>query len=231
MRTKTVQNISLSELSFIIFSNQFSIDLQREAYEELKRRFSKKTFSLEAFIEYEKDTIEKRGCNIDDYLISENASISLLLKLYFSKVYKKEIFQHGNLLFSENLLCHSDGEKTFFVKALRYELKRLENTKSPFLSSSECEILEKVMEALNERINKKQPLWYETSLTECTWDIMTDSLITLFPAISYLSVYNFLLQDLAKLAPQKRAIMNSMKRATVDHSIFHNEELKRNLVR
>ena len=120
MRTKTVQNISLSELSFIIFSNQFSIDLQREAYEELKRRFSKKTFSLEAFIEYEKDTIEKRGCNIDDYLISENASISLLLKLYFSKVYKKEIFQHGNLLFSENLLCHSDGEKTFFVKALRY---------------------------------------------------------------------------------------------------------------
>lgn len=231
MRTKTVQNISLSELSFIIFSNQFSIDLQREAYEELKRRFSKKTFSLEAFIEYEKDTIEKRGCNIDDYLISENASISLLLKLYFSKVYKKEIFQHGNLLFSENLLCHSDGEKTFFVKALRYELKRLENTKSPFLSSSECEILEKVMEALNERINKKQPLWYETSLTECTWDIMTDSLITLFPAISYLSVYNFLLQDLTKLAPQKKAIMNSMKRATVDHSIFHNEELKRNLVR
>lgn len=231
MRTKTVQNISLSELSFIIFSNQFSIDLQREAYEELKRRFSKKTFSLEAFIEYEKDTIEKRGCNIDDYLISENASISLLLKLYFSKVYKKDIFQHGNLLFSENLLCHSDGEKTFFVKALRYELKRLENTKSPFLSSSECEILEKVMEALNERINKKQLLWYETSLTECTWDIMTDSLITLFPAISYLSVYNFLLQDLTKLAPQKKAIMNSMKRATVDHSIFHNEELKRNLVR
>lgn len=231
MRTKTVQNISLSELSFIIFSNQFSIDLQREAYEELKRRFSKKTFSLEAFIEYEKDTIEKRGCNIDDYLISENASISLLLKLYFSKVYKKDIFQHGNLLFSENLLCHSDGEKTFFVKALRYELKRLENTKSPFLSSSECEILEKVMEALNERINKKQLLWYETSLTECTWDIMTDSLITLFPAISYLSVYNFLLQDLTKLAPQKKAIMNSMKKATVDHSIFHNEELKRNLVR
>lgn len=231
MRTKTVQNISLSELSFIIFSNQFSIDLQRDAYEELKRRFSKKTFSLEAFIEYEKATIEKRGANIDDYLISENASINLLLKLYFSMVYKKEIFQHGNLLFSENLLCHSDGEKTFFVKALKNELKRLENTKSPFLSSSDCEILEKVMEALNERINKKQPLWYESSLTECTWDIMTNSLITIIPVLNYLSVYNFLLQDLAKLAPQKRAIMNSMKAATVDHSIFHNVELKRNLTR
>ena len=116
-------------------------------------------------------------------------------------------------------------------KALRYELRRLENTKSPFLSSSECEVLEKVMEALNERINKKQPIWYESSLTECTWDIMTDSLITIIPVISYLSVYNFLLRDLAKLAPQKRAIMKSMKTATVDHSIFHNEELKRNLVR
>ena len=87
------------------------------------------------------------------------------------------------------------------------------------------------MEALNERINKKQPIWYESSLTECTWDIMADSLITIIPIISYLSVYNFLLQDLAKLAPQKRAIMKSMKTATVDHSIFHNEELKRNLVR
>lgn len=231
MKTKNVQNISLSELSFIIFSNKFSIDLQKDAYEELKRRFSKKTFSLEAFLEYEKATIEKRGSNINDYLISDSASISLLLRLYFSMVYKKELFQHGNLLFSENLLCHSDGENTFFVKALRYELRRLENTKSPFLSSSECEVLEKVMEALNERINKKQPIWYESSLTECTWDIMTDSLITIIPVISYLSVYNFLLQDLTKLTPQKRAIMKSMKTATVDHSIFHNEELKRNLVR
>ena len=62
-------------------------------------------------------------------------------------------------------------------------------------------------------------------------DIMAESLITIIPVISYLSVYNFLLQDLAKLAPQKRAIMKSMKTATVDHSIFHNEELKRNLVR
>ena len=44
MKTKNIQNISLSELSFIIFSNQFSIDLQKDAYEELKRRFSKKTF-------------------------------------------------------------------------------------------------------------------------------------------------------------------------------------------
>lgn len=59
MKTKNIQNISLSELSFIIFSNQFSIDLQKDAYEELKRRFSKKTFSLEAFLEYEKTTIEK----------------------------------------------------------------------------------------------------------------------------------------------------------------------------
>lgn len=57
MKTKNIQNISLSELSFIIFSNQFSIDLQKDAYEELKRRFSKKTFSLEAFLEYEKTTI------------------------------------------------------------------------------------------------------------------------------------------------------------------------------
>lgn len=38
MKTKNIQNISLSELSFIIFSNQFSIDLQKDAYEELKKK-------------------------------------------------------------------------------------------------------------------------------------------------------------------------------------------------
>lgn len=231
MKIKTMQNISLSELSFIIFSNQFSIDMQRDAYKELKRRFSKNIFSLEAFLEYESKTIKKRGTNINDYLISENASINLLLRLYFSKVYRKEIFQHGNLLFSENLLCHSNGEKTFFVKALRCELKRLENTKSPYMSTTETETLEKVIEVLKERINKKQPIWYETSLTECAWDITDDSLLTLIPVICYLQIYNFLLKDLVRLIPQKKAIMQSMKNSTIDHSIFHNEELKRNLIR
>ena len=231
MIERTIQSLSLSELSFIIFSDKFDKDLQRDAFEELKRRFSNSTFSLEAFLEYEKDTIKKRGNCIDDYLISQNASITLLLNLYFSSVYKKEIFQHGNLLFSENLLCHSDGENTFFVKALRYELKRLENTKSPYLSKEETDLLNSVIKALKERINKKQPIWYESSLTECTWDIMNDSLITLFPVISYLSVYNFLLRDLAKLSLQKKAIMNSMKNATVDYSIFYNEEIKRTLIK
>ena len=60
---------------------------------------------------------------------------------------------------------------------------------------------------------------------------MNDSLITLFPVISYLSVYNFLLQDLAKLSLQKKAIMNSMKTTTVDYSIFYNEEIKRSLIK
>lgn len=231
MIERTIQGLSLSELSFIIFSGKFDKDLQRDAGHELQRRFSNSTFSLEAFLEYEKDTIKKRGNCIDDYLISQNASITLLLNLYFSSVYKKEIFQHGNLLFSENLLCHSDGENTFFVKALRYELKRLENTKSPYLSKEETNLLNSVIEALKERINKNQPIWYESSLTECTWDIMNDSLITLFPVISYLSVYNFLLRDLAKLSLQKKAIMNSMKNATVDYSIFYNEEIKRSLIK
>lgn len=42
MKTKNIQSICLSELSFIIFSNQFSIDLQKDAYEELKEDFLKK---------------------------------------------------------------------------------------------------------------------------------------------------------------------------------------------
>ena len=231
MIERTIESLSLSELSFILFSGMFDTSIQNDAYIELKKRFNKTTFDLNAFLEYEKDTIQKRGTDINDYLIQNNPSITLLLELYFSKVYRQEHFQHGNLLFSENLLCHSDGENTFFVKALRHELKRLENTKSPYLSKDKMVFLDSVINVLKERINKKQPIWYENSLTDCVMDIATDNTFSLFLVKDYIQIYNFILQDLAKLTTQKKAIMQSMKTTTIDYSIFHNVELKRNLTR
>ena len=231
MIERTIESLSLSELSFILFSGMFDTSIQNDAYIELKKRFNKTTFDLNAFLEYEKDTIQKRGTDINDYLIQNNPSITLLLELYFSKVYRQELFQHGNLLFSENLLCHSDGENTFFVKALRRELKRLENTKSPYLSKDKMVLLDSVINVLKERISKKQPIWYENSLTDCVMDIATDNTFSLFLVKDYIQIYNFILQDLAKLTTQKKAIMQSMKTTTIDYSIFHNVELKRNLTR
>lgn len=231
MIERTIESLSLSELSFILFSGMFDTSIQNDAYIELKKRFNKTTFDLNAFLEYEKDTIQKRGTDINDYLIQNNPSITLLLELYFSKVYRQELFQHGNLLFSENLLCHSDGENTFFVKALRRELKRLENTKSPYLSKDKMVLLDSVINVLKERISKKQPIWYENSLTDCVMDIATDNTFSLFLVKDYIQIYNFILQDLAKLTTQKKAIMQSMNTTTIDHSIFYREEIRRSLIK
>ena len=62
-------------------------------------------------------------------------------------------------------------------------------------------------------------------------DIATDNTFSLFLVKDYIQIYNFILQDLAKLTTQKKAIMQSMKTTTIDYSIFHNVELKRNLTR
>lgn len=87
MIERTIHGLSLSELSFIIFSGKFDKDLQRDAGHELQRRFSKSTFSLEAFLEYEKDTIKKRGNCIDDYLISQNARLYIKKKFFNTETY------------------------------------------------------------------------------------------------------------------------------------------------
>ena len=172
---KKMKKMSLSELSFIVLTDNYSSDLKNQAYEEIKNRFSKSGCNYDAFMEYEEDAISKRGNDIKKYLIQPKPDGQLLMELYFNYVYKNDCFQHGNLLFSENLLCNSNSQRTFFIKALKIELDNLNKRLATLPNNSEeYQQLWSIYNFLYDRYNKKQHLWYENSLTDCVMDIVTE---------------------------------------------------------
>lgn len=174
--SKKMKNMSLSELSFIILTDNYSSDLKNEAYQEIQRRFKNNGCNYNAFMEYEEEAISKRGNNIENYLIQPNPNGQLLMELYFNHVYQKDVFQHGNLLFSENLLCNSESQRTFFVRALKIELDNLnKRLQSLPTTSEEYQKLLLIYQNLYQRYNKKQDIWYENSLTDCVMDIIPES--------------------------------------------------------
>lgn len=176
MKNNNIKTMSLSELSFIVLTDNYSSDIKNMAHSEIKKRFLNNGCHYDAFMEYEEEAIDKRGNNIENYLIQVNPTAQLLMELYLTKVYKHETTQHGNLLFSENLLCNSNSQKSFFVKALKIELdnikKRIEAENN---SDEDIEKLNLIYEVLNSRYQKKQDIWYENSLTDCVMDTVTQS--------------------------------------------------------
>jgi len=173
---KKINNYPMSLLSFMILTNNYSVKEKNEAYEELRRRFSVNGCNYDAFMEYEQEAINKRGSNLENYLIKDNPSGQELMQMYFNYVYGKEIFQHGNLLFSENLLCNSNSQRTFFVKALKLELYNLNKRLQTLATSSEeYQQLLLIYKTLYQRYNRKQEIWYENSLTDCVMDIVPEA--------------------------------------------------------
>ena len=119
---KNIKKYPISKLSFIILTDNYTEEEKKEAKEEIERRFSKNGCDYEEFMEYERNAISRRGQDINNYLIQDNPDGQLLIELYLKYVYNKELYEHGNLLFSENLLCNSNSEHSFFVKAIKVEL-------------------------------------------------------------------------------------------------------------
>lgn len=175
-KVQQIKNMSLSELSFIVLINNYASDLKNTAYQEIQRRFKNNGCDYNAFMEYEEEAIGKRGNDIENYLIQPNPDGQLLIELYFNYVYQKDVLQHGNLLFSENLLCNSISQRTFFVKALKIELDNLnKRLQSLSATSKEYQQLLLVHQILYQRCNEKPVIWYEDSLTDCVMDIIPET--------------------------------------------------------
>lgn len=79
--SKLMKKMSLSELSFIVATDNYSADLKNEAYAEIQRRFKNNGCNYHAFMEYEEEAISKRGTNIDSYLIGPKPNGQLLMEL------------------------------------------------------------------------------------------------------------------------------------------------------
>lgn len=172
---KVIKKLSLSELSFIVLTDNYGSDLKNEVYHEIQKSFESNGCNYDAFIELEEQAIGKRGNDIENYLISSSPDGQLLMELYFNYVYSNELWQHGNLLFSENLLCNSNSQRAFFTKALKIELNNLaRRLQSLPADSEEYQKLLPMYQNLYQRYSKKPDIWYEDSLTDCVMDLTTE---------------------------------------------------------
>jgi len=50
---KKMKKMALSELSFIVLTDNYTSDLQNDVYQEIQRRFKNNGFNYNAFMEYE----------------------------------------------------------------------------------------------------------------------------------------------------------------------------------
>ena len=172
---KNIHSLPVSRLSFMILTEELDIKDKNKVYSEIKRRLSAGSY-LNAFMEYEEDAIRKRGKDINKYLIQDKPNAQLLMYLYFTEVFKQEASQHGNLLFSENMICNSGEQNGFFTKFIRNELNNIrERISIANKSKEDVNLLELAYKLLENRYNQKQPIWYEDSLTDCVMDTVVTS--------------------------------------------------------
>lgn len=168
-----LNNKPISKLSFTVLSEDASSKDKNEAFKEIKRRFQYITYSYDAFMNFEEKAISKRGEDITKYLIQDNPTSQLLFEIYFNYVYKNKIFEHGNLLFSEVLLCNEEGKPTF-DKFLKLELKNIKNRlDNETLSQEEINKLSYIYNLFYRKV-KFFPQRYgkETAIVNCVSNIM-----------------------------------------------------------
>ena len=119
-------------------------------------------------MEYEERAIRQRGKDINNYLIKDEPNGQLLIELYLKYVYNNEFYEHGNLLFSEILLCNSNTKNSFFTEALKVELYNIKyRMKKGKYKEEDLEKINIIYKILKERYEKDNPnVWYETSITD-----------------------------------------------------------------
>ncbi len=168
-----IKKLSLSGLSFMILTDNYDDRSKNLAYNEIKRRFYNNGCTYEAFMEYEVNAINLRGDNINNYLIGYNPNSQLFMELYFKYVKDCPYSVHGNLLFSEILLCNEDNQYGIIKKILNKELCNIKNRlcKTTY-SSTESEILEIVYEKIKERLKFDKFSLLEDSYVNSVMDIV-----------------------------------------------------------
>lgn len=171
MKKINYYGLSLSELSFIVLTNTNDSNARNNAYNEIKRRFSTNGCNYDGFMDYEEDAIKERGNNISEYIINPNASSQKLMEIYFNYVHGN-ITMHGDLLFSELLLCNGNCKNSFFVNFIKNEIQKIKTRMaSNNLTQDDIDILQFVNNALDERLKNSIPFYREDNIIDAVYDI------------------------------------------------------------
>jgi len=145
---------SLSELSFEYLTRLCDSDERDRIKKEILIRFLNNGCDFYTFISNENKVIEKRGDNIDNYLIKSNPTGEDLFFLYLNYVYKTN-YERDNLLLSEIMLCNNTSRYSFFTKCIKLELKNLKNRIEKNPKDEDLKRLKDIYAVLYNRYNEE----------------------------------------------------------------------------
>lgn len=151
MEFENLKNISISNLILIILDNRNADMLRKYAEIELRKRIKNVGWEFDDLLHFDDKAIQKRGLDINNYLISPNINIQKLMEIYFTYDWQTN-FASNYLLFSEKHLCNKeDFGDSFFTKVCTREIRNLDRRLQNSSSESEKENLLLIKQTLEER--------------------------------------------------------------------------------
>ena len=141
MEFENLKNISISNLILIILDNRNADMLRKYAEIELRKRVKNVGWEFDDLLHFDDKAIQKRGLDINNYLISSNINMQKLMEIYFTYDWQTN-FASNYLLFSEKHLCNKeDFGDSFFTKVCTREIRNLDRRLQNSPSESEKENL------------------------------------------------------------------------------------------
>lgn len=151
MEIKNLKHISISNLILIILNDKNSDILRKCAEIELRKRIKNVGWEFDDFLHFDDKVIQKRGLDINSYLISPNVNMQQLMETYFMYDWQTS-FDENYLLFSEKHLCNDvDFGDSFFSKVCDREIKNLNRRLEKTKVEPQKEILLSFKQLLEER--------------------------------------------------------------------------------
>ena len=125
--------------------------LRKYAEIELRKRVKNVGWEFDDLLHFDDKAIQKRGLDINNYLISSNINMQKLMEIYFTYDWQTN-FASNYLLFSEKHLCNKeDFGDSFFTKVCTREIRNLDRRLQNSSSESEKENLLLIKQTLEER--------------------------------------------------------------------------------
>lgn len=116
---------TISALFLITNNPSYDYETRKNAEVELRRRMKNLGYDYDAFAEEELQIIQRRGMNLNNYLVGPEPNMQLLMELYFRLHNSSQ--DNNPLLFSENHLCNDYyNSHSFFSSICRMEVGNIE---------------------------------------------------------------------------------------------------------
>lgn len=151
MKIKNLKKISLSNLILIILNDKNNDILRKCAEVELRKRIKNVGWKFDDLLHFDDKVIQKRGLDVNNYLIAPNINMQQLMETYFMYDWKTN-YDSNYLLFSEKHLCNeADFGDSFFTKVCTEEIENINRRLQDSTSESQKKVLLSIKQKLEER--------------------------------------------------------------------------------